>query len=276
MQAVTNVAHVREPRESRLRALIRFNALLFHGLATASFLEAAAPSGAIRLPRPVTAAPEIAHWVEQVWRPQRSARARALRAYIDAVWPEFDWVGAYEDFCKLYAQCPGCAAGPSTPALEALACCVLESQAALFYRAIAAGADDPVLRELARAAAREHCACLDVFKALFEQRARRHPVGFLAGCRTVLATSRAARDIDVAAAFHPLAAHWYGVPTVTALGYQEFLTRMTRLIMKHAGLRRFERLLFSPWLNRATPTLPLDGARHEASGRRLRWLLKAA
>ncbi len=276
MQAVTNVAHVRKPQESRLRALIRFNALLFHALATASFLEEAASSGASRLPRLVIAAPEIAHWAEQVWRPQRSARARALRAYIDAVWPEFDWVGAYEEFCKLYAQRPGCAAGPITPALEALACCVLESQAALFYRAIAAGADDPVLRELARAAAREHCECLAVFKALFEQSARRHRVGFLAGCRTVLASSRAARDIDVAAAFHPLSAHWYGVPTVTALAYQEFLARMARLIVKHGGLRRFERLLFRPWLNRATPTLVPEGAGHEGSGRRPQWLLKAA
>jgi len=276
MQAVTNVTHMRESGESRLRALIRFNALLFHGLATASLLEAAAPSGASRLPRALVATPEIAHWVEQVWRPQRNARARALRAYIDAVWPEFDWVGAYEDFCKLYAQRPGCAAGPTTPALETLACCVLESQAALFYRAIAAGADDPVLRELARTAAREHCGCLDVLRTAFEQSARRHSVGFVAGCRTVLATSRAARDIDVAAAFHSLAAHWYGVPTVTALGYQEFLARMARLIVKHAGLRRFERLLFSPWLYRATPTLLLDGASREGSGRRPQWLLKAA
>jgi hypothetical protein len=277
MQTVMNVTHVRESREnSRLRALIRFNALLFHGVATASFLEAAAPIGAGRVARAVMEAPDAAHWADNVWRPQRSARGQALRTYIDAVWPEFDWAAAYDDFCKLYAQRPGYAAGQTNPALEMLACCVLESQAALFYRAIAAGADDPVLRELARAAAREHCACFEVFKGLFEHGAGRQAVGFVASCRVVLASSCAARDIDVAAAFRSLAAHWYGTPTVTGLGYQEFLSRMARLIQKHAGLGCFERLLFSPWLKRARPALLLEGASRDAEGHNAQWLFKAA
>ena len=277
MQTIVNVTHVRESRDnSRLRALIRFNALLFHGVATASFLEAVAPLGAGRAARAVVGAPDAAHWVDNTWRPQRSARAQALGAYIDAVWPEFDWAAAREDFCRLYAQRPGHAAGPADPALETLACCVHESQAALFYRAIAACADDPVLRELTRAAALEHCGCFDVFKALFEQRARRQAVGFVASCRAVLASSRAARDIDVAAAFRALSAHWYGTPTVTALGYQEFLSRMARLIQKHAGLGCVERLLFSPWLKRPTPAPLPDGASRQAGWCDSRWLLKAA
>ena len=277
MRTVMNDTQARHSCEnSRLRALIRFNALLFHGLATASFLEAAAPIGPGRVAQAVMGAPDAAHWLNAVWRPQRSARAQALRAYIDAIWPEFDWAAAYEDFRKLYAQRHGYAAALANPALEVLACCALESQAALFYRAIAAGADDPALRELANAAAREHCACLEAFRALFEQRARRQAVGFITGCRVVLASARAARDIDVAAAFRPLTGHWYGTPTITGLQYQEFLSRMARLIQKQAGLGCFERLLFSPWLKRARPALLPEGTGPDAEGRNSQWLLKAA
>jgi hypothetical protein len=276
MQTATNIIHARQPGDSpRVRSLIRFNALLFHGLAVASFLETAAPLHANRLARAVAVEPDVASWVAVIWRPRREARGRELRAYIEATWPEFDWAAAYDDFCKAYGQRPGRAVGCTKPALEAVARCALESQAAVFYRAIANSADDPALREIARAAASDHAGCFQFFRSFFERCARRQPVGFAAGCRAVLESSRAARDIDVAAAFHPLAAHWYGTPTVTELDYQEFVARMARLIGRHGDLGRFERLLFSPWLRRAVPALPLGGERREG-GRTAQWPLKAA
>jgi len=276
MQTATNIIHARQPGDSpRVRALIRFNALLFHGLAAASFLESAAPLHANRLARAVAVDPDVASWVDRVWRPQRGARGRELRAYIEATWPEFDWAAAYEDFLNGYGQRPGRAVGCTNPALEAVARCALESQAAVFYRAIANSADDPALRELACAAASDHAGCFQFFRSFFERGARRQPVGFTAGCRAVLESSRTARDIDVAAAFHPLAAHWYGTPTVTELKYQEFVTRMARLIGRHGELGRFERLLFSPWLRRAVPALPLGGESREG-GRAAQWPVKAA
>jgi|GEM_PF-4781553 len=277
MQAATNVIPAHEPGDStRARALIRFNALLFHGLAAASFLESAAPLSANRLVDALAADPDFAIWLDGVWRPQRSACGRQLRGYIEATWPEFDWTTAYEEFCNGYRQRPGRAGGRTNSALEALGRCALESQAAVFYRAIASSADDPALRELARAAARDHGACFEMFKSLFHRCAQRRPVGFAAGCRAVLDSSRAARDIDVAAAFHPLAAHWYGTPTVTELRYQEFVGRMARLIRRHAELGRVERLLFSTWLRRAVPALPPGSESRGVSARAPQWPLKAA
>jgi len=277
MQAATNFAQPHVPgNTSRVRALIRFNALLFHGLAVASFLEAAAPCGASRLARAMGGDSEIANWVDGVWRPQREACGRELRAYIEATWPEFDWAAAYEGFCKVYGQSPGRAIGRTGPALAAVTRCALESQAALFYRAVAASADDPALRALARTAARDHAGCFAFFRSLFERRKYHQAVGFAAGCRAVLASSRAARDIDVAAAFHPLAAHWYGTPTVTALAYQEFVARTAQLVARQTGLGRFERLLFSPWLRTAACALPQGRANREGGARPAQWLLKAA
>jgi len=277
MQAATTITHTRDSGEtSRVRALIRFNALLFHGLAVASFLETAAPFNANRLVRAAAGHADVARWVDRVWRPQRGACGRELRGYIEAIWPEFDWPAAYEGFYNAYGQRPGCDIGCVSPGLEIAARCALESQAAVFYRAVAASADDPALRELAGAAARDHAGCFEVFRSLFERCTRRQPVGFAAGCRAVLDISRAARDIHVAAAFHPLAAHWYGTPTVTELGYREFVARMARLIGRHAKLGRFERILFSPWLRRAAPEPAPDSVSRSGRGRLAQWPLKAA
>ena len=260
MNTGTNTIHARSSGDnSRARALVRFNPLLFHALAAASFLEAAAARHASRLLVAVTADPDTADWVEKIWRPQREARGRELRAYIEATWPEFDWPGAYEDFCRAYGQRPARAAGLQRSALGTLERCAVESQAAAFYRAIANCADDPALRDLAAAAAGDHLQCFEFFRSRFARREGTGRVGFMAACRTVLETSRAARDIDVAGAFFSLGAHWYGTPTVSQPGYQEFLSRLAQLVSRHAGLGRVERLLFHPWFGQARPMAPSAG-----------------
>lgn len=50
---------------------------------------------------------------------------------------------------------------------------------------------------------------------------------------------------------------------------------MARLIGRHGELGRFERLLFSPWLRRAVPALPLGGESREG-GRAAQWPVKVA
>jgi hypothetical protein len=278
MHATANITQARPSLDNnRARTLVRFNPLLFHALAAASFLEASAPRHASRLAAAVAAEPDAADWVENVWGPQREARSRELRAYIEATWPEFDWSGAYEDFCSAYGQRPGRAAGLRSPGLAGLECCAVESLAAAFYRAIAHCADDPALRELAAAAAGDHVHCFEFFRPRVGRRAGTGRVGFIAACRAVLETSRAARDIDVAIAFFALGAHWYGTPTVSQLGYQDFLGRMARLISRHASLGRVGQLLFHPWFRRSRPFVPSAGRGSRGAVRPEPWpSLKAA
>lgn len=265
MQTATNMIHSRQPAEgSRVRALIRFNSLMFHGVTAASLLETAAPLYAERLLRIAAFDPDMAVWVDTVWRQRRDACGRELRAYVEATWPEFDWSAAYEEFCDEYRQRPGRALAYANPALEAVARCTVESQAAVFYRAVANSADDPALRRLAGSAAGDHADCFERFRSYYERLARSRRAGFTATCRTVRETMRAVRDVDVAAAFQPLAANWYGTPTVTGLAYHDFLKRMAQLIRRHAELGCLERLLFSPWLRRAMPLQASRGGRREA------------
>jgi hypothetical protein len=247
-----------QSEQARVRALIRFNGVTFHGLAAASFLETAVPQQGNRLVQVYVARPDVCEWLEQVWWPRRAEIGRQLRAYIEANWPEFDWASAYEEFCDAYRPRTSLA-GRGGGALETLALCVAAAQAALFYRALAASADDPVLRALARSAAIEHAGHFDYLRPLFERAKQLEGVGFAAAWRAVRGICRSLRDGAVATAFKSLAGNWKGAGVVPELGYSEYRERMARLIHRHAGLGWVERLLFRPWLEREQPAPSLPG-----------------
>jgi hypothetical protein len=252
MQAIaTGTAQRAAAENARARAMIRFNGLMFHGLAVAWFLEAVAPRQAARRARVFEAHPEVGAWLAQVWCPQRAGHAERLREYSEATWPEFDWNGAWEAFQASYRPRSALQGARAGPALEALAGCATAAQAAVFYRALARGADEPQLRALAGEAARDHADYFDYFRSVFELVQRRERVGFTAAVRTVRSSCRSARELDVAAAFEPLAHHWRAERTVPEMSYGEFLARMAQLIARYAAPGRLERLLFAPWLEPA-------------------------
>ena len=189
MQATANRLPPREKSDqARARAIVRFNGLLFYGLAAASFLETAAPLQAARLGRVFAMRPEVALWLDQSWCPRSTELGRRLRDFIAATWPEFDWGAAYEEFHERYRRGPALASREPGAALEALGLCVASTQAAVFYRALARGADEPAVRELARQAAQVHGASFDYSSALFERLARYDRVGLLAAWRAVHAS----------------------------------------------------------------------------------------
>ena len=255
MQATaTRTVQRKQGQQARARAIVRFNGLLFHSLAAASFLEMAVPLHVNRLNQVFAARPDVVLWLEQVWWPQRAEHGRRLRDYLEATWPEFDWKAAYQEFYESYRPRSGLEGRGAGTALEALGLCVTAAQAAVFYRALANCADEPALRALARQTARDHGGCFDYFSTLFERCKRDERVGLVTSWRTVRAACRSARDFDASAAFEPLGRHWGGAPTVPELGYGEFRARMVALIQRHAALGRIERLLFRPWLERERST----------------------
>ena len=251
MQAAAMLTTQREDNgHARARALVRFNGSTFRSLAAASILETAAPLHVGRVARVFADDPDVGLWLEQVWWPRRAELGRQLREYVEATWPEFDWNAAYADFCESYRPRSGLEGSKAAGAREALGLCVMEAQAALFYRALAASADELQLRALAREGAGEHALFFDFFRTLFERRKRTERVGFGAAWRTAIAACRSARDHDVAAAFEVLDRHWSSAPIVPALGYAVYRHRVVQLIRRHVEMGPVERLLFRPWLAR--------------------------
>jgi hypothetical protein len=259
MQATTNMKTQRGQSDlARARAIVRFNSVMFHSLATASFLESAAEMHAERLSSVLAAQPEARLWLEQVWVPQRAELGRRLREYVGATWPEFDWNAAYAEFQQSFRTHVRLEHRNPAAALDVVARCVAEVQLAVLYRGLAKSADESLLRSLAREAASAHAMFFDFFRGAFERCKRQERVGFAATWRTLRAAMRSARDIQLRAAFEPLARNWNGPCTVPELTYDEFVQRMAQSVSRYADLGRIERLLFRPWLKieRLAPATP--------------------
>ena len=240
-------SHREQP--SAQQVITRHNGLIFYGLAAASFLETAIPLRANALLGVFADDHDMRQWVEQAWWPVKSAHAREARAYVEAMWPEFDWSSAYGEFYEAYRRLVGSGHTSRSPAREALARSVAAAQAAAFYRCLGTAADDPELRRLLHAMSGEEAAHFDCFRRVFERHDRSERLGLLTTYRTIVTCATGARDIDVQLAFSRLSApHWYASAPFPELGYRDFVLRMGEVVRRHLPLGPAMRLLFRPWL----------------------------
>lgn len=118
-------------------------------LAAASFIEFASDTYAGNLSEFFAGEPDIADWLSQHWEVEEVQHGRALRAYVEKVWPEFEWDAAYRSFYDEYQKLCGAEGYESTCGLEMAARCVVETGTSTAYRAIRDLADEPVLKQLA-------------------------------------------------------------------------------------------------------------------------------
>lgn len=91
---------------------------------------------------------EVSSWLNEHWEPEELQHGRALKAYINRVWPEFDWDTAFRNFFDEYSKTCTVEAFEPTRALEMVARCVVETGTATLYRAIGDCSDEPVLKEI--------------------------------------------------------------------------------------------------------------------------------
>ena len=134
---------------SRLqRDKVRDDEALFFLLATSALVEAATHHYASNLIEYYAGDAELAAWLRAQWQPEELQHGRALRAYVEAVWPEFSWDRAYGGFYPEYAAaCTQEELEPSR-ALEMAARCVVETGTSTLYQTLNTYATEPVLREI--------------------------------------------------------------------------------------------------------------------------------
>lgn len=129
-------------------ARIRHNEDLFFLLCSASFVKSAAHFLAQKLAQHFAGDQQLVAWLDQQWLPQAQQQGRELAAYIQVVWPEFDWAKGFNAFSDEYGKACFFEALESRRGLELAARCVLETDAASRYRALNDINDEPVLRQL--------------------------------------------------------------------------------------------------------------------------------
>ena len=237
------------PRPVQL-VLVRANGPLFYSLASASLLEAGMPLAADRLLHFFGADRLVSQWLKSEWLPRKVARAKELRDYVETTWPEYDWTAGHEQYRAAADREGGTGSLRPTAAHEALARCVATAQSGIFYRSLSRWAEDPRLRELARAMAEEEALSFSHFRGLYDRRLRTQGLGCAAAWTTALACVRSARDFQVPRAFSAINAQCAPHVPFPVLEYPEFMTRMGSVIERHGNLGTPERILFRTWSKR--------------------------
>ncbi|HTW51538.1 MAG TPA: ferritin-like domain-containing protein [Stellaceae bacterium] len=123
---------------------------MFYLIAAASFVEATTDLYTQNLLDYFAEDGEITEWLRVHWLPEELQHGRALRHYVQLVWPDFDWDGVYEGFLPEFtAQCADDGVEPTRTREMASRCCV-EMGTASYYRTLSRMTADPVLSALTR------------------------------------------------------------------------------------------------------------------------------
>ena len=126
----------------------RSDTTLFYLLTGASFVESGSELYTRNLLTYYRDDAPIAAWLGNAWEPEELQHGAALRAYVQAVWPDFDWEAAYARFIAEYSRAASPDAFEATPGLELAARCMIETGTATLYRMLHDYAQEPVLREV--------------------------------------------------------------------------------------------------------------------------------
>jgi rubrerythrin len=130
------------------KELARADEFLFLTLASSSFTEMLSETYSRNLLEHFNGDAKVTDWLEQSWQKDEMQHGHALKAYVNTVWPEFNWDEAYAAFYREYGALCTVEQLEQQRSLELFARCVVETGTSTFYRALLSYAREPVLRQI--------------------------------------------------------------------------------------------------------------------------------
>ncbi|KAF1048698.1 ferritin-like domain-containing protein [Xylophilus sp.] len=186
---------------------VRNDETLFYLACSASFVESGSDMYTRNLIEYFQGDAEVTQWLSAHWEAEELQHGQALRAYVQHVWPEFDWEPAYRDFLAEYAgYCKVELLAPSR-ALEMSARCVVETGTATYYRALARATTEPVFIDLALRIAADEVSHYKHFYRFFRRYRDQERVGRTRVFGTVAHRIWALRSEDADCALRHIASH---------------------------------------------------------------------
>ena len=154
---------------------------LFYLVTSASFIESGSSLYTQNLVEYYRDEPEIEDWLRNQWEVEELQHGQALRAYVNYVWPEFDWETGYRHFFKEYSDHCKVELLAPTKGLEMVAHCAVEASTAALYRALSRCTTEPILKEMASLIGRDEVSHYKYFYRYFrrfrkEEGLRRHRI----------------------------------------------------------------------------------------------------
>lgn len=129
-------------------SLVHDDGELFYLLAAASFVEITSDLYTKNLIAYYRGNTEVERWLADQWEREEVQHGAALKRYVEAVWPEFDWDRAYRGFFEEYGRECTVENLAESRALEMVARCVVETGTSSFYRTLSMAAPEPVLKRI--------------------------------------------------------------------------------------------------------------------------------
>ena len=112
---------------------IRDDETLFYLACSASFIESGSDLYTHNLVQYCEGDAALTQWLSGEWEHEELQHGCALRAYVNHVWPEFDWEAAFASFMAEYANYCKVELLAPTRGLEMAARCVVEMGTATYY-----------------------------------------------------------------------------------------------------------------------------------------------
>jgi len=239
-----NIAEI--PFERIDKSAIRDDEFLFLTLASASFVEILAETFSENLVEHFRGDAEIVGWLAHCWQREEVQHGRALKAYVQAVWPEFDWDGAYEAFRVEYTLlCTTEQLEPSR-ALELIARCVVETGTSSFYRALQQYAREPVLRQLLGHIKSDEVAHFNHFRHFFAGYQARAPQSVSSVFGTIWRRLREIRNEDAYIAFKHVYIGRHRERPFNELDWQQYNQTVKRLARNYYPYTMAMTMLIKP------------------------------
>ena len=227
-------------------ASVRNDEFLFLTLAAASFVEILADTYSANLIEHFRGNHEVTRWLGESWKQEEVQHGRALKAYVQTVWPEFDWECAHLKFQAEYAACCTVEQLEPQPALELVARCVVETGTSTFYRALHHYVREPVLRGLIEHIKADEGAHYAHFRRHFAASNASEQHGVAAVLGTMWRRMREVRSEDAYIAFkHVHAGRHPGRPD-PASDWQRYTRTVKRLAHRHYPYSMAVRMLIKP------------------------------
>jgi len=227
-------------------ARVRNDETLFYMLATSSFLEIASALYTRNLSAYYAGDAQVLAWLNGSWEQEEVQHGRALRAYVQAVWPEFDWETANAAFYAEYAARCTLDEFEPTPALELAARCVVETGTAAFYRTLHDCTDEPVLKLITGHIKADEVRHYSYFLRFFQAYRERQGASRWKVARAVLRRVAEARNDDGLIGFrHAWCARHPG-RAFEPRDYAAFKARMREVLRRHSPVEMAVRMLLKP------------------------------
>ena len=230
------------------RSAIAHSEDLFFLLMSASFIETGSDTYATNLAEHYAAWPEVASWLKDHWEAEELQHGQALRAYVEAVWPDFPWQQAYDSFFAEYSQLCTMEELYPDPRLEMVARCVVETGTTAYYHTLRELSTEPVLSELLGNIRNDEVSHFKHFLKYFKEMQDQSPVGRTSIAKALYGRLKELRESDTEIALRHVWAHKGSYFADSTTSFEGMAKRIYQLISRRLPADLAVRMLLKPML----------------------------